>query len=96
MLLTAIGLICIYAGYVLFCGLPAARRGRSRTRLLLLNILPGALLAAIGMSVITSQVKTIFEPHRIVRERQTPAVDSRERVPVRPGGLQPVKRPANT
>jgi hypothetical protein len=96
MLLTAIGLICIYAGYVLFCGLPAARIGRSRMRLLLLNIVPGALLALIGMTAITSQVKSVLEPHRIVRERQTPAVDSRERVPVRPAGLLPFKRPANT
>jgi len=93
---SALGLSCIYAGYVLFCGLPAARRGRSRTRLLLLNMVPGALLALIGMSVLTCQVKTVLETHRVVRNRQTPSVDTRDRVRVRPPGLLPLKRPANT
>jgi hypothetical protein len=87
MLLTAIGLICIYAGYVLFCGLPAARRGRSRMRLLLLNLLPGALLALIGMSTITWQVKNVIAPHRVVRQRPAPAG---------PAGLPQATRPADT
>ena len=87
MLLTAIGLICIYAGYVLFCGLPAARRGRSRMRLFLLNLLPGALLALIGMSAVTWQVKSVIAPHRVVRQRQVPAG---------PAGLLQATRPADT
>jgi hypothetical protein len=87
MLLTAIGLICIYAGYVLFCRLPAARAGRSRMRLFFLNLLPGALLALIGMSAITYQVKSVIAPHRVVRQRQAPAG---------PDGLLRAIRPADT
>jgi hypothetical protein len=87
MVLTALGLICIYAGYVLFCGLPAARRGRSRLRLLFLNLLPGALLALIGMSAITYQVKSVVAPHRVVRQRPAP---------VGPAGLLQSTRPADT
>lgn len=87
MLLALAGIGCIYAGYVLFCGLPAARAGRSRTRLLCVNILPGALLALIGMSVITFQVKSVIAPHRVVPERQAPAE--------RDGWLR-TRRPADT
>jgi hypothetical protein len=85
--MSAAGLACIYAGYVLFCGLPAARAGRSRMRLFLLNILPGALLALIGMSVITTQVKSVIRPHRVVRQQQAPA---------QPAGLHHTRQPADT
>ncbi|HVW09436.1 MAG TPA: hypothetical protein VHC90_12680 [Bryobacteraceae bacterium] len=82
MLLAVIGLACIYAGYVLFCGLPSARWGRSKLRLLALNILPGAVLASIGVGVIMFQVKSVVTPHRVVRAR--------------PAGLLQARRPADT
>ncbi len=87
MVLVAAGLACIYSGYVLFCGLPAARRGRSRLRLLFLNLLPGAMLALIGMGAITYQVTSVVAPHRVVRQRPVPAG---------PAGLLQSTRPADT
>lgn len=67
-LMTAIGIACIYAGYLLFCGLPAARTARSKARVFAINIVPGALLALIGMTVITAQLRSVMEPRPMVRQ----------------------------
>jgi hypothetical protein len=64
--LTGIGLTLIYAGYKLFCELPAmAGPGGTPTtfRALLLNIVPGALLALAGVGLIASQARG-FMSHR--------------------------------
>jgi hypothetical protein len=67
-LMTTIGIACIYAGYLLFCGLPAARTARSRARVFVLNVLPGALLALIGMTVVTAQLRSLMEPRPVGRQ----------------------------
>lgn len=70
--LTGAGIALIYAGYLLFCGLPSAenRRNVSKTRLLMLNVLPGALLALSGMAIITAQVRTVLVPHASIQHHQ--------------------------
>jgi hypothetical protein len=67
--LTGIAVICIYAGYQLFCDLPAASRG-NRLRVFLLNIVPGALLALIGMGIFTAQVRTLISHKPFVEKHQ--------------------------
>jgi len=55
---TGLAVVCIHAGYQLFCGLPALRcTGRLGT--FVLNIIPGALLALIGMGILTAQVRSL-------------------------------------
>jgi hypothetical protein len=71
LLLTSLGVACIYAGYELFCGLPALNGETTRaTRggVLLLNIIPGILLALIGTSVLTAEAHG-FLSHRASVER---------------------------
>jgi hypothetical protein len=71
LLLTSLGIACIYAGYKLFCGLPALNgetTRASRTGVLLLNIIPGILLALIGTGLLTAQVHG-FLSHRASIER---------------------------
>src|ERR1035437_9581326 len=58
--LAGIGPACICAGYKLFCGLPAmSSRRASRASVLLLNIIPGALLALIGVGILTTAVRAV-------------------------------------
>ena len=55
---TGLAFVCIYAGYQLFCGLPALRRA-GRLGTFVLNIIPGALLALIGMGILTAEVRSL-------------------------------------
>jgi hypothetical protein len=51
-LLAGVGVLLIYAGYKLFCGLPNRNEGTSRTSVFLMNIIPGALLALVGTGLV--------------------------------------------
>ena len=58
-LAASLGLACIYAGYKLFCGLPAQQSdgpAASRTGVVLLNVIPGALLALLGAGILMAEV----------------------------------------
>jgi hypothetical protein len=70
LLLAAFGLICIVVGYRLFCGLPA--RQYPRATVLVLNILPGALLALFGAGLFTTQARAMFA-HRPATHRAAPS-----------------------
>jgi hypothetical protein len=75
LLLTALGLICILAGYRLFCGLPA--RHYSQLTVFTLNILPGALLALFGAGLLTAQARALVvhhpPTHRVAWPQPNPA-----------------------
>ena len=69
LLMTSLGVACIYAGYKLFCGLPALNgqtTRASRSGVLLLNVIPGILLALIGTGLLTA------EAHGILSRRPIP------------------------
>ena len=75
--LAAFGATCIYAGYRLFCGLPVlsvAHRPVSRTHVLLLNVVPGALLALIGTALLTTEARAMM-PHKTGVERYHPPTE---------------------
>lgn len=74
--LAGVGLVCIYAGYELFCGLPAAR-GHSRfSRALVLNIVPGALLGLAGMGILTAEFRMAISHKPAIERRQRPVDES--------------------
>ena len=63
LLITSLGLACICAGYKLFCGLPALNGQTtltSRSGVLLLNVIPGILLALIGTGLLTAEAHGIL------------------------------------
>jgi len=69
--LTLAGLISIYAGYQLFCGLPALRtQGVTPASVLLLNIVPGALLAVGGIAILTVEARTLISHPSSIEHRQ--------------------------
>ena len=75
LLLTSLGVACIYAGYKLFCGLPALNGETARaTRIgvLLLNIIPGILLALIGTGLLTAEAHGILSHRASVGHHQSP------------------------
>ena len=75
--LASLGAICIYAGYRLFCDLPVARRQGiqpSRTTVLLLNIVPGALLALFGAALFTTEARGMLTP-RPALHNQSPSTE---------------------
>jgi len=56
-LLAGVGVLLIYAGYKLFCGLPHMNgSSASRTSVFLLNIVPGALLALVGTGLVAQGI----------------------------------------
>ena len=62
-LLAGVGVLLIYAGYKLFCGLPALNgSGVSRSGVFLMNIVPGALLALVGTGLIAHGIL----PHKSI------------------------------
>ena len=76
LLLTSLGIACIYAGYKLFCGLPALNgetTRATRSGVLLLNIIPGILLALIGTGLLTAQA------HGILRAAHPSSVTNRRK-----------------
>jgi len=70
LLLAALGLICIFVGYRLFCGLPS--RQYPRATVFVLDILPGAVLALFGAGLFTTQARAMFA-HRPSMHRVAPA-----------------------
>jgi hypothetical protein len=73
-LLSVLGVAFIYMGYQLFCGLPALNasgRPATRARLLLLNVIPGALFALAGTALLTNQAKAMM-PHNSGVQRYRP------------------------
>ena len=65
LLLAGLGAVCIYFGYRLFCDLPVLRRqGAQPTRaaVILLNIVPGALLALFGAALFTTEARGMLAP----------------------------------
>jgi hypothetical protein len=71
----AVGASCVYAGYKLFCGLPALSDGprASRASVLLLNVVPGALLALIGMGLLTAEARGLVSHRPAIRRQTQPA-----------------------
>jgi len=74
--LMAVGLICICAGYRLFCDLPGLRSGPRYSYVFFLNILPGALLALFGAALVTSQAQTILTHRQGIHRRQPATEDT--------------------
>jgi hypothetical protein len=75
--LTAVGATCIYAGYRLFCDLPAmSRRGprANRAAVFLLNIVPGALLAMSGTALLMAEGRVMLS-HRPAIRHYEPAAE---------------------
>ncbi len=88
-----LGATCIYAGYQLFCGLPALNghlngQGPRMTRagVLLLNVVPGALLALLGTGILTAEVRGIVT-HRPAFQRHIPAAEGTSWHPAKSGFL---------
>jgi hypothetical protein len=74
--LAAVGATCIYAGYRLFCDLPAASPGRPTNwaAILLLNVLPGALLAMSGTALLAAEGRLMIS-HRAAVRHYEPAAE---------------------
>jgi hypothetical protein len=75
LLMTSLGVACIYAGYKLFCGLPALNgqtTRASRSGVLLLNVIPGILLALIGTGLLTAEAHGILSRRPSIQRHQSP------------------------
>ncbi len=70
LILAALGIACIYAGYRLFCGLPSVNK-HTRATVFLMNVVPGALLALFGTFLFTTQARAMVA-HRPAIERHQP------------------------
>lgn len=79
--LAALGAACIYAGYKLFCDLPAM--GASRAAVFLLNVIPGALLALSGTALLTTEARGMMS-HRPAMRREAPPAEGTSWHPLRP------------
>lgn len=76
LLITSLGIACIYAGYKLFCGLPALNgqtSRASRTGVLLLNVIPGILLAIAGTGLLSAEVHGILSRQPAIQRHQPAA-----------------------
>ena len=76
LLITGLGVACIFAGYRLFCGLPALRGqapGTSRTAVWLMNVVPGALLALLGTGLLAAEARSLTSHRPAIQRRQPPA-----------------------
>jgi hypothetical protein len=73
LLLTSLGIACIYAGYKLFCGLPAlnGQTSTSRSSVLLLNVIPGILLALIGTGLLTAEAHGILSRRSSINRHES-------------------------
>ena len=66
LLFAALGALCMFAGYRLFCDLPILRILGSRRNwaaLILLNIVPGAVLALFGAALFVTEARAMVN-HR--------------------------------
>ena len=73
--LTFVGVVCICAGYKLFCGLPAlnSQTARlSRSGVFMINVIPGVLLALFGTGLLMAQVHGALT-HKPAVEHRHPA-----------------------
>jgi hypothetical protein len=76
--LATVGATCIYAGYRLFCDLPAiSRQGlrANRAAVLLLNIFPGALLAMSGTALLTAEARVMLSHRPAAIRHYEPAAE---------------------
>lgn len=74
--LTSLGVGCLCAGYKLFCGLPALSgktTRASRAGVVLLNVIPGILLALLGTGLLTAEVHGILAQQPGIHRRQPSA-----------------------
>ena len=77
LLLAGLGALCIYFGYRLFCDLPVTRvqgLGASRTTVILLNIVPGALLALFGAALFTTEARGMLTQRPAI-QHQAPSAE---------------------
>jgi len=75
--LAGLGALCIYAGYRLFCELPVTRRQgapASLAAVILLNMVPGALLALFGAGLFTVEARGMMTRRPGIRY-QTPSAE---------------------
>lgn len=76
LLLTSLGVGCLCAGYKLFCGLPALSgesTRASRAGVVLLNVIPGILLALIGTGLLTAEAHGILAQQPAIHRHQPSA-----------------------
>jgi hypothetical protein len=62
-----LGAACIYAGYKLFCDLPAMNSEHARPNgiaVFLMNVVPGVLLAVLGVGLLAVQAHGAMTSHR--------------------------------
>jgi len=85
--LVCVGATCIFAGYKLFCDLPALSEPQpreNRASVVLTNVIPGLLLAVLGTALVTTQVRGMISPSRMIRHHE-PAAHGASWHPVSPG-----------
>jgi hypothetical protein len=72
--LASLGATFIYAGYRLFCDLPALheRPNTNRLAVVLMNVIPGLLLALVGTALVTTQARAMLLPRPAVRHNTPP------------------------
>lgn len=70
--LACLGATLIYAGYRLFCDLPALRERTTRRYVMLTNVLPGVTLALLGATLLTTQTMSMAA-HRPAKPRHPSA-----------------------
>ncbi len=70
LLLATAAVAAIYLGYTLLCELPATR-GAGRIKVILLNLIPGALLTIAGAGILTTQAQTLIARHRALHHPAT-------------------------
>lgn len=76
LLLAALGAACIYAGYKLFCDLPVMGGPGLRAThaaVLLLNMVPGGLLALCGAALVTTQARGVLAHRPAIHSNAPPA-----------------------
>ena len=70
LLLACVGAACIYAGYKLFCDLPAMNGDRPHPNVVLLNVVPGILLALLGVGLLAAEARSITTRNPVIRHNQ--------------------------
>lgn len=67
-----LGAACIYAGYKLFCDLPAmnGEQARPNGAVFLLNVVPGVLLTLLGVGLLAAQAHGVMSHRASVGHHQ--------------------------
>jgi hypothetical protein len=71
-----LGAACIYAGYRLFCDLPAMNGEQGSPNgaaVFFMNVVPGILLAVLGVGLLAAQAHGVMSQRSAVRHRQPAA-----------------------